>query len=144
MVKSLKNNHFSLPNHVVKKNIKTAKFLTTLGLTTVLSLSGVTIVPPIVALSQISQTLEMETPNGQRCLDAAAESWTANRGQIQLYNCNGSPNQQWISSPDGSLRINTPNGQRCLDAAAESCTANRGGIQLYNCNGSPNQRWLYF
>jgi hypothetical protein len=87
-------------------------------------------------------TIQINTPVGEKCLDAAGETWNKDIGTLQLYACNGSPNQQWIYN-NGQISLNTPVGEKCLDAAGETWNKDIGTLQLYACNGSPNQKWIY-
>jgi hypothetical protein len=90
--------------------------------------------------AQSNGQISLNTPAGVKCLDAAGETWNTDRGTLQLYACNGSPNQQWIYN-NGQISLNTPAGVKCLDAAGEAWNTDRGTPQLYACNGSPNQQW---
>jgi hypothetical protein len=87
-----------------------------------------------------SLSIRINTPVGVKCLDAAGETWSTERGTLQLYACNGTPNQQWEHN-NGQLSLNTPIGVKCLDAAGETWSTERGTLQLYACNGTPNQQW---
>jgi hypothetical protein len=84
--------------------------------------------------------IRINTPVGVKCLDAAGETWITERGTLQLFACNGAPNQKWTYG-NGQLSLNTPVGVKCLDAAGETWITERGTLQLFACNGAPNQRW---
>lgn len=70
-----------------------------------------------------------------RCLDVASGNG-ANGASIQLWDCNGTPAQQWLIE---GTQIRSALG-RCLDTSAGN-GGNGGSIQLYDCNGSPAQQW---
>ncbi len=73
-----------------------------------------------------------------RCLDADTNTINNNGGIVQLWNCNGQPQQAWYRGADHSIRLKY-NG-KCLD---HDTTQNRNGgkVQLWDCNGSPQQSW---
>lgn len=70
-----------------------------------------------------------------KCLDDTNNS-TANGNKIQIWTCNGLPNQKWTYAEDGTLRIHG----KCLDIVNRS-TAAGAKLQLWTCNGGENQRW---
>ncbi|ROQ98582.1 beta-glucanase (GH16 family) [Streptomyces sp. 2132.2] len=70
-----------------------------------------------------------------KCVDVAGGN-TANGTPVQLYDCNGSPAQQWTAAADGTLRALG----KCLDVTGGN-TADGTPVQLYDCNGTPAQRW---
>ena len=70
-----------------------------------------------------------------RCLDVSSAN-SGNGAAIQLYDCNGTPAQQWFV--EGS-RIRSALG-RCLDVSAAN-SGNGASLQLYDCNGTPAQTW---
>ncbi|WP_327010641.1 ricin-type beta-trefoil lectin domain protein [Dactylosporangium sp. NBC_01737] len=74
---------------------------------------------------------------GTMCVDITSIG-TANQSKIQLYTCNGYPNQQWVVGANNTLR--NPNSGRCLDVTGQS-TANSVQLQIYDCNGLPGQTW---
>src|SRR4051794_12642768 len=49
-----------------------------------------------------------------RCLDADLNTIGRNGAVVQLWDCNGQLQQQWIYRPDGTIR--SAYGGRCLDA----------------------------
>ncbi|MER5550672.1 endo-1,4-beta-xylanase [Streptomyces sp. NPDC002793] len=69
-----------------------------------------------------------------RCLDVPSAG-TTDGTQVQLYDCNGSTNQQWAATDSGELRVY---GNKCLDAAG---TGNGAKVQIYSCWGGDNQKW---
>jgi hypothetical protein len=74
-----------------------------------------------------------------RCLDADAGAIGANGTKVQLWDCNGWPNQTWDIFSDGAVR-STQSG-RCLDADLGSVGANGTKVQLWDCTGGANQKW---
>ncbi len=71
-----------------------------------------------------------------KCVDVAAAN-SANGTPVQLYDCNGTPAQQWTVGPDGTIRALG----KCLDVASGG-TADGTPVQLWDCNGSAAQRWV--
>jgi len=72
-----------------------------------------------------------------RCLDVVGQSQTDKAG-INIYDCNGQPNQGWTFTQAGELRVyDTP---KCLDVAGQATTA-PAVVQIYTCTGGANQRW---
>ena len=73
---------------------------------------------------------------GGKCIDVAGAS-SANGTAVQLYDCNGSPAQQWSTgNTDGSIRALG----KCMDVVNGS-TTNGAKIQLYDCNATGAQKW---
>jgi hypothetical protein len=79
--------------------------------------------------------------NGQsaRCLDAATQNIATNGTTIQLYDCLGGTNQNWLLYPDGTIR--NAQSRRCLDAATQTIGINGGVVKLWDCTGGANQKW---
>ncbi|SBT37011.1 non-reducing end alpha-L-arabinofuranosidase family hydrolase [Micromonospora auratinigra] len=71
-----------------------------------------------------------------RCIDVPNSTQT-NGTRVQLYDCNGQPNQQWTYTASKQLMVY---GSKCLDANAKG-TANGTAIIIWDCNGQPNQQW---
>ncbi|WP_228981503.1 endo-1,4-beta-xylanase [Streptomyces sp. DH12] len=69
-----------------------------------------------------------------RCLDVPGAG-TTDGTQLQLWDCNNRPNQQWTHTAAGELRVY---GDKCLDAAG---TGNGAKVQIYGCWGGDNQKW---
>jgi beta-glucanase (GH16 family) len=72
---------------------------------------------------------------GGKCVDVRAAN-SANGTPVQLYDCNGTPAQQWTLPGDGSVRALG----KCLDVTAAG-TGNGTLIQLYDCNATGAQVW---
>lgn len=70
-----------------------------------------------------------------KCLDADP-STGANGAHVRLWDCNGSPAQQWTLASDGTARALN----RCLDVS-QSGRANGSKVQLWDCNGTGAQQW---
>ena len=68
--------------------------------------------------------LDGTLPIAGKCLDVLGQS-TSNGGKIDLFTCNGGPNQQWTLRPNGEI-AGLQSG-RCLDDPAFSST---NGTQL--------------
>ena len=73
-----------------------------------------------------------------RCLDVAG-GVNENRIKVQIFDCNGSPAQQWRFTE--RLELRNVMG-RCLDVAG-GINANRNDVQIFDCNGSPAQQWIF-
>ncbi|MFE9612110.1 glycoside hydrolase family 19 protein [Streptomyces sp. NPDC006012] len=71
-----------------------------------------------------------------KCIDVADGNSTSGT-QVQLYDCNGTPAQQWSNPGDGTLRA----FGKCLDVRYGS-TADAADVQLWDCNGTPGQQWV--
>ncbi|QFZ20001.1 RICIN domain-containing protein [Saccharothrix syringae] len=77
--------------------------------------------------------------NGGQCLDADAAGG-GNGTRVQVWDCNGEPQQRWFSTDDGYL-VNGLFQDMCLDADTNGGGANGTRLQLWECNHSPQQRW---
>lgn len=68
---------------------------------------------------------------------------TTDGTQLQLYTCNGTAGQSWVSPAAG---VSGPTGQvtgisdLCVDMKAAS-NADRTPVQTYTCNGTAAQQW---
>lgn len=69
------------------------------------------------------------------CLDVRANSSTPG-AVVQVWGCNGLPNQQWQVMSDGTIRHNG----LVLDAR-DYGTANGTPLQLWSYTGASNQKW---
>ncbi|NUP38655.1 MAG: lectin, partial [Streptomyces sp.] len=70
-----------------------------------------------------------------KCVDVAGAN-SANGTPVQLYDCNGTPAQQWTVGSDGTLRALG----KCLDVTGNG-TADGSTVQLWDCTGGANQKW---
>lgn len=80
------------------------------------------------------------------CLDANDLGPTAghNGDQVQLWNCYGSANQEWIPQyKAGQLAwlVNAKYPGMCLNADNAGGLANGRKVQLWNCYNTPNELW---
>jgi hypothetical protein len=73
-----------------------------------------------------------------RCLDINGNG-TANRTQVELWDCNGVGGQKWVQQAGGSLL--NPQSGRCLDSPG-GVTANGTRLQIYDCSGTPAQKFV--
>ncbi len=77
-------------------------------------------------------------PSGRdvkKCADDLGDS-AKNETPVVIWDCNGSPEQQWTVEADGTIQTNG----KCLDVYREYKT-NRTMVELYTCNGGANQQW---
>jgi hypothetical protein len=75
-----------------------------------------------------------------KCMGVPAGT-TTDGTPVQIEQCNGGANQEWILNADGSFS-SLANTSSCLDLA-DSNTANGTAIDLWHCNGGKNQQWGY-
>lgn len=73
-----------------------------------------------------------------RCLDVPNQSQT-NGVQVEIWDCNGGPNQQWTQLSNGSLQVY---GTKCLDVLNQATTAG-SAVVIWDCTGAANQRWTF-
>ena len=71
-----------------------------------------------------------------QCLDISGGGTTATT-PVDLWACNGQPNQVWTPQPNGSL-VNPQSGL-CLDVPGDNST-NGTPLQIYTCLGNANQQ----
>ncbi|MFJ1901655.1 MULTISPECIES: glycoside hydrolase family 27 protein [unclassified Streptomyces] len=87
--------------------------------------------------SSTGTTHPLISASSKRCLDAEGAE-TAPGTKIEIWDCNGRPNQAVTLTAAGELRLY--NGSQCLDAYEKGTT--RGTpVQLWTCNGGANQQW---
>jgi hypothetical protein len=71
-----------------------------------------------------------------KCLDVVGGNPQSGTS-IQLWPCNGGPNQSWTFAGDGTIR---GLGGKCLDVAnGDASDGTR--IILWDCHGGANQKW---
>ncbi|MGW5127875.1 lectin [Streptomyces sp. NPDC004069] len=104
---------------------------------------GATSFPQQLVVDSVSVTTSNDGPAGGairglagKCVDVAGAS-SANGTPVQLYDCNGTPAQQWTVASDGTLRALG----KCLDVT-DGSTADGATVQLWDCTGGPNQKWV--
>jgi cell wall-associated NlpC family hydrolase len=74
-----------------------------------------------------------------RCVDVPNAD-TAPGTQLQIWDCNGGAQQQWIYQA-GQLKVyGSPT--MCLDATAQQLGENGTRVQIWPCNGGANQQWI--
>ncbi len=74
-----------------------------------------------------------------RCLDAHGATASTNGGKVQVWSCNGNPQQLWTTFTNGTIR-NEAAGL-CLDVHGPDLARNGGRVQVWACNTSAQQRW---
>ena len=98
-----------------------------IGLLTVLVILGAIGTPADAAQIVITNSVEcVDIPHGQ----------VVDGTPLSLFNCHGSPNQQWTVS-NGLI---TGTGGRCLDVQGSAPTEG-AQIIIVACNGQPSQKW---
>ncbi|MFD8599374.1 RICIN domain-containing protein [Kitasatospora sp. NPDC059646] len=75
-----------------------------------------------------------------QCLDADANNG-ANGTRVQVWGCNGTTQQEWISWSDYSIESVRFPGM-CLDADTNGGGNNGTRLQLWQCNGTTQQQWF--
>ncbi|KAF7791069.1 hypothetical protein EIP86_002030 [Pleurotus ostreatoroseus] len=82
-------------------------------------------------------------PNGNtaKCLDIRAD-YVSNGTPVQIYDCNGTPAQEWLISP-GSTKIQLNGTSFCVDASSAE-PSNGQGMKIWQCYaGLAAQQWYY-
>ena len=80
--------------------------------------------------------------NNAKCFSPVGNG-TANGTHIEIQDCNGSNNQAWSATNDGttgSTTFKNVASGRCLDVTGGSA-ANGTRMELYDCNGGTNQKF---
>lgn len=100
---------------------------------------------PAQAVTTVTDQESTITFSNNKCLEVAGSS-TADGAQVQIYDCNGSGAQKWISReyPDGRPGVafyNAASG-KCLDLQNNNHT-DGARIQLWPCNNGDGQRWIF-
>jgi|GEM_PF-5802459 len=70
---------------------------------------------------------------GGKCLDVNQARYIGGQ-KVQLYDCNGQPNQKWIFGPNNSI-LTLGSKNYCLDLSSN------GELIINIYTGSPNQQW---
>ncbi|GAA1987379.1 ricin-type beta-trefoil lectin domain protein [Catenulispora subtropica] len=86
------------------------------------------------ALAPVGPTTYVGAASG-RCMDMPS---SANSTRADVYDCDGSANQQFVHATDNTLQVLG----KCLDAQGRKTTAGTPVI-LYTCNGGTNQQWAW-
>ncbi len=71
-----------------------------------------------------------------KCIDDLGDS-TKRDTPVVIWDCNGTPEQNWTIETDGTIQIN---GQ-CLDVYRYR-TANKTPVEIWTCHGGSNQQWV--
>ncbi len=100
----------------------------------VASAAAMTVASTVPASAAVASTV-VNVASG-RCLDVIGNS-NASRTRVNIYDCNGQPNQAWTYTPEGEFRVFDA---MCLDVAGQDTTA-PAVAQIYTCNGGANQKW---
>ncbi|TFK72657.1 hypothetical protein BDN72DRAFT_957163 [Pluteus cervinus] len=80
-------------------------------------------------------------PNGNpnKCLDVRGANY-ANGTPVQIYDCNGTPAQQWLIH-EGSTQVKLANSNFCLDSGTNP--ANGVGMKIWQCyDNLAAQEWV--
>ena len=77
-------------------------------------------------------------PNSNMCLDVSSGSAT---GNLQIYNCNGTPSQKWTTPANfpGAF-VSAIGSNNCLDSAGGAVGAR---AKLAPCNNGASQQWTF-
>ncbi|KAH6892800.1 carbohydrate-binding module family 13 protein, partial [Coprinopsis sp. MPI-PUGE-AT-0042] len=81
-------------------------------------------------------------PNGnwRKCLEVRG-SWFQNGTPVDIFECNGSPGQNWVLNP-GSTKVQVAGQPFCLDAGEWPNDGTQ--LKIWNCyDGLPAQQWFY-
>ncbi|MFF7637673.1 RICIN domain-containing protein [Kitasatospora sp. NPDC008050] len=82
----------------------------------------------------------IQNGHGWQCLDGDTNTIGNNGAKVQLWACNGWPNQTWAWG--GGTLVNADKGQ-CLDGDLNTIGNNGAKVQLWACNGWDNQSWTW-
>ncbi len=91
--------------------------------------------PPTV---EIDRRRLIRTSTG-RCLDAHGATARQDGGRVQVWSCNGNPQQLWTAFANGTIRNEA--GGLCLDVHGPDIANDGGRVQVWGCNNSAQQRW---
>jgi hypothetical protein len=87
--------------------------------------------PNSIKLSNEEVTKCIDLPNGD----------TTNGNKVEVWDCNGSDNQNW-EVHDGTIRLKK-NPKKCLDLPG-GAQSNGNKLQIWDCNGQAgSQNWMY-
>mmetsp|Transcript_650 Transcript_650/g.1144 ORF Transcript_650/g.1144 Transcript_650/m.1144 type:complete len:625 (-) Transcript_650:130-2004(-) len=81
------------------------------------------------------------------CLDVPGGA-IKNGARLQVWNCNGQPQQEWIWCSDSRI-VSASNKNMCIDRPGTAAGAlgppppHPSPLQLWECNGHPGQSWGY-
>ncbi|MFJ6737730.1 glycoside hydrolase family 19 protein [Streptomyces sp. NPDC091279] len=115
---------------------RSRRFAVAAGLTAALAALVATLLTMPLNASLASADGSQITGLAGKCVDVA-EANNANGTPVQLYDCNGTPAQQWTIGTDGTIRALG----KCLDVV-DFGTGDGSAVQLWDCAGSANQQWV--
>lgn len=72
-----------------------------------------------------------------KCLDVYAPELGQEGAKVQIWDCNGNVNQQWVLRGN---QLQNAAGQ-CLDVPPDQLAMDGGRVQMWSCNGTPSQQW---
>jgi hypothetical protein len=82
-------------------------------------------------------TGEIHAVEAGKCLDVPNATQTEGT-QVDIWDCNGNPNQQWTATSSGQLTVYW--GGDCLEAFGQG-TAPGTEVDIWPCSGGTNQQW---
>jgi hypothetical protein len=74
---------------------------------------------------------------GGKCLDVDAPNMRNDGARVQVWSCNGKPQQQWRLV--GRAIVNASG--KCLDVHAPDMRNPGARVQVWSCNGESQQQW---
>lgn len=77
-----------------------------------------------------------------KCLDADNGTIGGNGTRVQMWDCNGWDNQQWLLFSNHTIQ--NASSRRCLDGDTRTLPANGTKVQLWDCNNGAHQAWFFF
>ncbi|TDD61042.1 PHB depolymerase family esterase [Kribbella antibiotica] len=86
-----------------------------------------------------SPTGAVRAVSAGRCLDVNGASTTPGT-QLQIWDCNGRPNQTWTRTASNELTVYTGGDRRCM-TAQNNQTANGTPVVISACSGATGQQW---
>jgi hypothetical protein len=92
------------------------------------------------SLAFASGVMIKSAANAEKCLDADTRDGGGNKTNVQLWECHGEENQQWII--DDRLIKSVAYPGKCLDADTTWGGIVKTNVQLYECHGEENQQWI--
>jgi hypothetical protein len=82
------------------------------------------------------QGQQIEGAQSGRCVEVPNAA-TISGTQVQLWDCNGQPQQSWTYTSSGQLTVY---GSKCLDAFGQG-TSPGTAVIIWDCHGGTNQQW---
>jgi Ricin-type beta-trefoil lectin domain len=75
------------------------------------------------------------------CLDVHAPDQGKDGGRVQVWACNGSPQQTWVFDEQAGSVISLAG--KCLDVQAAQVGTDGAAVQVWDCNRQVQQRWQH-